>query len=76
MRGYSAIVGVYWQKCGFLPDRAYPRFKEVQTARTRNRRCRVQWGRGSSQSLNASRNCEPTENLGFSPKEQRLMNAD
>jgi hypothetical protein len=27
MRGYSAIVGVYWQKCGFLPDRAYPRFK-------------------------------------------------
>lgn len=29
MRGYSAIVGVCWQKCRFLPDRAYPRFKEV-----------------------------------------------
>jgi hypothetical protein len=20
MRGYAAIVGVFWQKCGFLPD--------------------------------------------------------
>jgi hypothetical protein len=27
MQRYSAIVGVYWQKCGFLPDRAYLRFK-------------------------------------------------
>jgi hypothetical protein len=27
MRGYSVIVGVCWQKCRFLPDRAYPRFK-------------------------------------------------
>lgn len=30
-RGDSAIVRVYRQKCGFLPDRAYPRFKGTTT---------------------------------------------
>ena len=30
MREYAAIVGVYWQKCGFLPDRAYCRFKATK----------------------------------------------
>lgn len=40
MRGYSAIVGVFRQKCGFLPDRAYPRFKPAIVLR-----CRLDSGR-------------------------------
>jgi hypothetical protein len=34
MRGYAAIIGVFWQKCAFLPDRATVGFK------CRNRRGR------------------------------------
>ena len=44
MRGYSAIVGMFWQKCRFLPDRAYPWFKGVADgARTRDH-----WQQGST----------------------------
>jgi hypothetical protein len=33
MRGYAAIVGVFRQKRGFLPDQAYPRFKGAKDCR-------------------------------------------
>jgi hypothetical protein len=33
MHGCAAIVGVFWQKRGFLPDRAYLRFKSASASK-------------------------------------------
>jgi len=42
MRGYAAIVGVFRQKCGFLPERLHARFKPKTTLRSLMRGFRVE----------------------------------